>query len=69
VITCGIFPLLLLSLAIVESGQEAVLGMNGLVFGVLIIVLGVLVYLVTGLLKIRKTKPVVAGEIEELEAV
>src|SRR6266436_3671150 len=36
-ICCGIFPLLLLSLAIVESGQETVLGMNGLVFGALII--------------------------------
>jgi len=68
-ICCGIFPLLLLSLAIVESGQETVLGMNGLVFGAWIIALGVLVYLVTGLLKIRKTKLVVAGEIEELEAV
>ena len=67
-ICCGIFPLLL-SLAIVESGQETVLGMNGLVFGALIIVSGFLVYFVTGKLKIRKTKPVVAGEIEELEAV
>ena len=45
------------------------LGMNGLVFGALIIVSGFLVYFVTGKLKIRKTKPVVAGEIEELEAV
>src|SRR5213593_525625 len=69
VITCGIFPLLLLSLAIVESGQESVLGMNGLVFGALIIALGILVYWVTGMLKIRQTKAVVAGEIEELEAV
>jgi amino acid transporter len=66
-ITCGIFPLLLLSLAMVESGQETVLGMNGLVFGVLIIGSGFLVYFVTGKLKIRHTKPVVAGEIEELE--
>src|SRR6267378_1479425 len=68
-ICCGIFPLLLLRLAIAESGQETVLGMNGLVFGVLVIAWGFLVYLVTGMLKIRKTKPVVAGEIEELEAV
>src|SRR6202521_980983 len=68
-IGCGIFPLLLLSLAMVESGQETVLGMNGLVFGVLIIASGFLAYLVTGMLKIRKTKPVVGGEIEELEAV
>src|SRR6202048_1108999 len=68
-ISCGIFPLLLLSLAIVESKQETVLGMNGLVFGALIIVSGFLVYFVTGKLKIRKTKSVVAAEIEELEAV
>src|SRR5258705_1295437 len=32
-ITCGIFPLLLLSLAIVESGQETVLGGNGPLLG------------------------------------
>jgi amino acid transporter len=68
-ICCGIFPLLLLSLAIVESGQETVLGMNGLVFGVLIIASGFLIYLVTGMLKIRQTKPVAAGEMEELEAI
>jgi amino acid transporter len=68
-ITCGIFPLLLLSLAIVESGHENVLGMNGLAFGALIIASGFLVYFVTGKLKIRQTKPVVAGEIEEIEAV
>src|SRR6202040_2039563 len=41
-ICCGIFPLLLLSLAIVESGQETILGINGLVFGVLIIASGFL---------------------------
>jgi hypothetical protein len=35
----------------------------------LIIASGFLVYLVTGMLKIRQTKPVAAGEIEELEAV
>jgi amino acid transporter len=67
-ITCGIFPLLLLSLAMVESGNESVLGMNGLVFGVLIIGSGFLVYFVTGKLKIRRTKPVVVGEIEEFNA-
>jgi amino acid transporter len=67
-ISCGIFPLLLLSLAMVESGQETVLGMNGLVFGVLIIGSGFLVYFVTGKLKIRRTNPVVIGEIEEFDA-
>src|SRR6266403_1864604 len=39
-ITCGIFPLLLLSLAMVESEHESVLGMNGLAFGALIIIAG-----------------------------
>jgi amino acid transporter len=66
-VTCGIFPLLLLCLAMVESGNETVLGMNGLVFGVLIMFAGVLIYYVTGKLKIRHTKPVVIGEIEDLE--
>jgi amino acid transporter len=66
-ITCGIFPLLLLCLAMIESGNETVLGMNGLVFGVLIMFAGVLIYYVTGKLKIRHTKPVVIGEIEDLE--
>ncbi|MGB2672692.1 MAG: APC family permease, partial [Candidatus Acidiferrum sp.] len=36
-ITCGIFPLLLMSLAMVKSGSETILGMNGLVFGGIII--------------------------------
>src|SRR6266478_5944821 len=66
-ISCGIFPLLLLSLAMVESNHETVLGMNGLLFGVLIILAGFLIYFVTGKLKIRQTKPVAAEEIEELE--
>jgi amino acid transporter len=67
-ISCGIFPLLLLSLAMVESGNETVLGMNGLVFGVLIMCSGFVVYYVTGKLKIRKTKPVMSGaEIEEFD--
>jgi hypothetical protein len=66
-ITCGIFPLVLLILATVEGGNETVLGMNGLLFGALIIVAGFLIYFVTGKLNLRQTKPVVAGEIEELE--
>jgi amino acid transporter len=66
-ISCGIFPLLLLSLAMVESNHETVLGMNGLLFGVLIILAGFLIYFITGKLKIRHTKPVVVEEIEELE--
>jgi len=66
-ISCGIFPLLLLSLAMVESNHETVLGLNGLVFGALIIMAGFVIYFLTGKLKIRRTKPVVVEHIEELE--
>jgi amino acid transporter len=66
-ITCGIFPLALLILATVEGGHETVLGMNGLLFGALIILAGFAIYFVTGKLKIRQTKPVVAGESGEME--
>jgi amino acid transporter len=66
-ISCGVFPLLLLTLAMVESGSETVLGMNGLVFGAIIIGSGFLVYFVTGALKIRRTKPVVIENTEDLE--
>jgi len=47
-ILAGVFPLLLLSLAMVESNHETVLGMNGLFFGALIIVAGFVVYFATG---------------------
>ena len=43
-ITCGIFPLLLMSLAIVESGNETILGINGMVFGGIIIAAGFALY-------------------------
>jgi amino acid transporter len=66
-ILAGVFPLLLLSLAMVESNHETVLGMNGLLFGILIILAGFLIYFVTGKLKIRNTKPVMMEDIEELE--
>ncbi|MGB7282996.1 MAG: APC family permease [Candidatus Acidiferrum sp.] len=46
-ITCGIFPLLLMSLAMVKSGSETILGMNGLVFGGIIIAGGVVLYWAT----------------------
>jgi len=43
-VTCGIFPLGLLLLSLVESGHESILGMNGLVFGFLIIFAGFAMY-------------------------
>jgi amino acid transporter len=46
-ISCGIFPLLLMSLAMVESESESILGINGLLFGLIIMVGGVVLYAAT----------------------
>jgi amino acid transporter len=43
----GVFPLLLMSLALVKSGSETVLGINGMVFGGLIIAGGFVLYAAT----------------------
>ena len=51
-VTCGIFPLALLILAMVESENETILGMNALAFGVLIILAGFCMYL--GMRKVRR---------------
>ncbi len=66
-VLAGVFPLLLLLLAVVESNHETVLGMNGLLFGALIMFAGFAVYFVSGKLKLLRAKPVVAGQVEELE--
>src|SRR5271168_4166471 len=46
-ITCGIFPLLLMSLAMVKSRSETILGINGMVFGGIIISAGFVLYWAT----------------------
>jgi amino acid transporter len=46
-ISCGIFPLGLLLLSMVESDNETILGMNALLFGVIIILAGFGVYFAT----------------------
>jgi hypothetical protein len=46
-VTCGIFPLALLILAMVESEHETMLGINGLVFGIIIILAGFGMYFAT----------------------
>lgn len=43
----GVFPTALLTLAIIHSDHEQVLGMNGLLFGVLMIVAGFVIYRAT----------------------
>jgi amino acid transporter len=52
-ILTGVFPLLLLSLALIHGGSETVLGMNGLTFGAFIIVAGFVVYVGTAKLRRR----------------
>ena len=53
VVLAGAFPLALLSLALVKSESEKILGINGLVFGVLIILTGFVVYAATGRLRVK----------------
>ncbi len=57
----GICPLALLSLSMVESDAQTVLGMNGLVFGALIIAIGVVLYVVTRGLRARAMAAVANG--------
>jgi amino acid transporter len=52
-ILAGVFPLALISLAMIRSQRETVLGMNGLAFGGLIIVSGFIVYFATAGLRAR----------------
>lgn len=56
-VSCGLFPLALLILAMVESERESILGMNGLVFGAIIILAGFGLYFATGKLGIRHAAP------------
>ncbi len=46
-ILAGVFPLLLLTLALIESDSETVLGINGLAFGTLIMLGGFVLYFAT----------------------
>jgi len=63
-IMAGVFPLALLCLAMVESGRETILGMNGLLFGVIIVAAGFAGYLVTKKLRGGELRPVVVEEVE-----
>jgi amino acid transporter len=60
----GVFPLILLSLALIRGERETILGMNGLGFGALIIVAGFVVYLGTAKLRRRMLRPVVGENLE-----
>jgi amino acid transporter len=52
-VTCGIFPLGLLLLSLVESDHETILGMNGLLFGMIIAVAGFVMYYATSKIQAR----------------
>jgi amino acid transporter len=54
-VTCGIFPLGLLLLSLVESDRESILGMNGLVFGLIIVAAGFVMYYATRKIQARFT--------------
>ena len=60
-ILAGLFPLGLLFLALIKSGSETVLGMNGLVFGALMILSGFTVYGATRRLRETRQSPVMDG--------
>ena len=53
-ILVGLFPASLLGLALVKSGSETILGINGLLFGAIIIALGFLVYFATAKLGVLR---------------
>ncbi|HEV2194320.1 MAG TPA: APC family permease [Candidatus Acidoferrum sp.] len=63
----GVSPLLLLLLAVVESNHETVLGINGLLFGVLIMLAGFVAYFLSDKLRLLRIKPVASGKGEEFE--
>ena len=63
----GVFPLLLLLLAVVESDHETVLGMNGLLFGALIIIAGFAIYFVTGRHRLVQPQPQAVKAVEAAE--
>jgi hypothetical protein len=63
-VLAGVFPFALLCLALVESEHETILGINGLVFGAMIIAAGFLAYLATRKLRGQKMKPVVVEHVE-----
>ncbi len=52
-VSCGIFPLGLLLLSMVESEHETILGINALVFGVVIILAGIAAYFATSKVRAR----------------
>jgi amino acid transporter len=63
-ILAGVFPLLLLGLAVVHGGSETVMGINGVVFGTVIIAAGFVVYFATARLRQRALGPRIVKRVE-----
>jgi len=63
---CALISFGLLSLALVKSGHETILGMNGLTFGAIIIGAGAVGYLATKKLRVpaARSTSVVTGSVE-----
>jgi amino acid transporter len=67
-ILAGAFPMALLSLAMVKSGSETILGMNGLLFGGLIISAGFALYFATSALRKRAAERPALHDLDAVEA-
>jgi amino acid transporter len=65
-ILVGVFPILLLTLSVIHSEREEVLGMNGLVFGALMILAGFAAYYATSAL--RRPHPETATAEDPMQA-
>ena len=65
-ILTGVFPMGLMGLALVKSGGETVLGMNGLLFGAVIIIAGFLLYPATA--KLRRSASGEPAAVRDLES-
>jgi amino acid transporter len=63
-ITCGIFPLALLTLAMFESQRETILGVNGLLFGFILMGAGFVGYVATRKLRPAELRPVIIENAE-----
>jgi amino acid transporter len=61
-ILCGVFPFLLMSLALIRGERESVLGVNALIFGGMIIATGFVVYFAK--LRRRDFRPVIVEDAE-----
>jgi amino acid transporter len=67
-ILVGVFPMLLLTLSVIHSQRESVLGLNGLTFGLLIIAAGFLVYYLTSPFRRLIPQPRTSEEPAQIQA-